>query len=202
MATLAAQIIIKTDTDSFPVTEKVTIDQALFVEIHNEGVNAIDYKFENSGNTGRIKRGDTIPFNSTSDTLTDIVEITFYAPAKVNVSWTDGTPGGGGGGGGLATAANQVIIQNYLNGTTASVLSGQTDNTSLVEVTAAGVQNTDVALSKTLLFDGDGGELDGVSVPNGFIATYTGTLRNQVSSISFQVPTGGNQRVLIAYTKV
>jgi hypothetical protein len=201
MAKFAAQVLIKTSQDTFPVTEPVVITQALFVEIENEGVNAVDYEFVGSGETGRIKRGNKLPFNSTSDTFADTVEITFYAPAKVNVSWTDGTPGGGGGGG-LATSANQVIIQNYLNGTTPSVLSGQIEDTELVEVVALGVQVTDVALSLTILFDGEDGKLDGVTVPDGFIATYTGTLRNQVASIAYVVPTVGNKRVLIAYTKI
>jgi hypothetical protein len=66
--------------------------------------------------------------------------------------------------------------------------------------------STDVCLSCAIYFEGYGGTLNGVTVKNGFVATYAGTLKNQISPIGFTVPTSpdsaGNQRVLVGYMKI
>lgn len=202
MATIASKILIKTNVDTFPITENVVIPSALFVRINNQGVNAIDYLFVTSTDKGRIKRGTIVDFNSTSDAIDDTIEVTFYAPATVTISWTDGVPTGGTGGGD-ATAANQVIVQNYLNGTTPSTLSGQEDTPLVIEDIVPGTRATLKALAYSVKFYGTGGELNGVAVESGYIADFGTNDRNEVKGILYTVPTAadfqGFQRVVITY---
>lgn len=190
----------KTGSDTFPVVETVNLSNAIAVQIVVSGNNAVDYLFVNSGNSGRLTNKDVFQV-SNSDSITDQIDLTFNAPATVEVIWTDGISGSAAGG---ATAANQLIIIDFLNGTTTSVLSGNVEQTSLIEYLASGF--TDNCLSCSILFEGTGGFLDGVAVEDGFVASFSGTLRNEILAISFDVPTApgisGNQRVLVSYTKI
>jgi hypothetical protein len=63
--------------------------------------------------------------------------------------------------------------------------------------TIAGVQ------SVSLAFDGKDGTLDGVTVPDKYIASYgPNGLTDTVGSIAYTMPTNKGQRVLISYVKV
>lgn len=200
MSQLNSKRISKTTNDTFPVIDTIKLVDAISLQLNLSGSNAIDYKFTNSGTTGRLTKENPQFQAANSDSINDVIQFTFYGASSVEAIWSKGNSAGAG----SATAANQVIIIDYLNGTNPSVLSGNIENGSLVEYLID--NSTDVCLSCTLLFEGDSGELDGVVVQNGFIATYTGTLRNQIGAIPFKVPTApnvyGNQRVLVAYTKL
>lgn len=194
--------IIKTNADSFPSTSNVDLKDAISVNISVTGANSVAYKFTNTGETGIIEPGKNYIVNTAnSDSITDKIVFTFNGAATVLVEWIDGISGSAAGG---ATAANQVIMINYLNGTTPSVLSGNSETPSIIEYLANGM--TDTCLSCSILFEGSNGKLNGVTVKNGFIASFSGTFRNQVIGISFDVPTiadaYGNKRVLVTYTKI
>lgn len=80
-----------------------------------------------------------------------------------------------------------------------SLLVGVLRTPSLVEVITDGSTQSGVQ-SFNILFDGDGGTFNGISVPTGFKASYTVEKdRDTLDSISFTVPTSGSQRVLIGY---
>lgn len=199
---LRSALITKTNADSFPTTQIVDLKDAIAVTLSVTGANSVGYKFNNSGETGIIQPGNNYIVNTAnSDSITDKITFTFNGAATVLVEWVDGVSGSAAGG---ATAANQVTIINYLNGTETSLLSGNLEQPSLVEHLVNG--STDNCLSCSILFEGSGGKLNGVTVKNGFIASYSGTFKNQVSTIAFEVPTTpdafGNQRVLVSYTKI
>ena len=193
----------KTRSTIFPAVETINIISAVSIILTCSGNNAVNFEFKNLGELGQIEPGETKTFVSNGDPITDDIELTFNGAAEIEASFATGVgtvPVGG-----SATAANQLIIISYLNGTTTSVFSGNSETPELVEVTAAGIQNTDIALSLGIIFQGTGGKLNGVTVPNTFIAEYSGTMRNEIAAITFEVPTVpdslGNQRVLISYMK-
>lgn len=194
--------IEKTNADNFPATVTVDLKDCISMSIKVTGANAVKYKFINTGTTGTIEPDNTVIVQvANSDGITDKIDFTFLGASFVLVDWTDGISGSTSGN---ATAANQVLTNNYLNGTTTSVLSGNLENTSLVEYLAN--NSTDVCLACSIYFEGSGGELNGVAVPDKFIVSYSGTMRNQVQAIAFKVPTvpnaAGNKRVLVGYTKI
>jgi len=193
----------KTRANSFPVIETLNLISAISVIVNCTGDNSVNFEFKNLGEFGVIEPGETKTFIANGDPITDDIDFTFNGAADIEISFATGAgtvPVGG-----SATAANQLIIISYLNGTTTSVFSGNTETPQLAEVTAAGVQNTDVALSLGIIFQGTGGKLAGITVPDKFIAEYSGTMRNEIREINFEVPTApdslGNQRVLISYMK-
>lgn len=188
----------------FPQVNTIPVTSAVSIMLSCIGDNAVDYRFINTGETGRIESKEVKNFIANGDPITDSIEFTFNGSAEIELTYATGTgtipPGGG------ATAANQLIVISYLNGTTTSVFSGNDDSINVVEVTAAGAQATDVALAVSLFFQGEDGTLDGVTVPDKYVANFSGTMRNEVSSIPFTVPTSpdgdGNQRVIITYSKI
>jgi len=181
----------------FPVVESVVLASASSCTISCTGDNSVNYLFVVSGETGTIEPNEQREFTANIDPISDTIQFTFNAPSNIEVSYSTGT-GGGGGGGGTATDTNQVIIINILNGNTEAI--------ELFEETTAGAKTTDVCLSCSLVFQGTGGTIDGITVANGFTVSYSGTERNQVASIGYTVPTApdglGQQRVLISYTKL
>ena len=106
-----------------------------------------------------------------------------------------------GGGGGCCAE-----IVGILDGTDPSILSGQNDVIDFQEITSSGLKLIDTSLSFSILFEGSGGELNGIVVQDGFSISYSGTFRNQLSFLSFEVPNvpdfEGFQRVLIGYSKI
>jgi len=182
---------------TFPVIENVVIVSASSIQISCAGGNGVNYLFVSSGDSGVIEPGETKEFFANIDPINDTIQFTFIGESNIEISYSTGI-GGGGGGGGDATAANQVIIINILN--------GNTETLELFEETTAGAKTTDVCLSSSIVFQGTGGTLSGITVANGFTVSYAGTERNQIASIGYSVPTTpdflGQQRVLISYTKL
>ena len=202
MATAADKIVKKTSLDTFPDTESIILPLAIFVEIQNSkfSPNSVSISLVDSGDTVVIAPGEKKPFNATSNAILGEFIITFFGPAEVDINYTDGdsaVPAGG------ATAANQVIIIDILDGDTTSVFSGNSETTSLVEHVLNG--STDICISFSIKFYGTGGSLDGVTVESGFTASYSASSRNELSAIAFVRPTApdflGFQRVVISYTK-
>jgi hypothetical protein len=201
-AKLNSARIDKTNANSYPVTETVDIKDCISLSIKVSGANSVSYKFIQTGNTGIIEPNSTIIVQfANSDAITDKIDFTFNGASNVLVDWTTGIAGSSSG---SATAANQVILLNYVNGSATSVLSGNFEITDFIEYLAD--NSTDVCLGCSIYFEGSGGELKGVTVPDKFIVSYSGTMRNQVNAIAFKVPTipnaAGNQRVLVGYTKL
>jgi hypothetical protein len=188
--------INKTRANSFPQTQNVTITSATSLKLTCTGDNGVSYVFQNSGDTGTIEPKESIEFFTNIDPVTDVIELTFIGASNIEVSYATGT--GGGGGGGDATASNQVIIIN--------ILSGNIETLEFFQNTTAGTFATDTALSMSIVFNGGGGALNGITVENGFSVSYSGTERNQIEPINYTVPTtpnfNGFQRVLISYTKL
>lgn len=182
---------------SFPVIENVVITSASSLIISCTGDNSVNYLFVSTGDSGVIDSKEQKEFITNEDPITDTIQFTFNAPSNIEVSYSTGT-GGGGGGGGTATDTNQVIIINILNGNLETI--------SLFEETTVGVKNTDTCLALSMVFQGTNGVLDGIIVANGFTISYSGTERNEIRPISYEVPTIpdglGQQRVLISYTKI
>ena len=188
--------INKTRANSFPQTQNVTITSATSLKLTCTGDNGVSYVFQNSGDSGTIEPKESIEFFTNIDPVTDVIELTFSGASNIEVSYSTGT--GGGGGGGDATASNQVIIIN--------ILSGNIETIDFFQNTTAGTFATDTALSMSIVFNGGGGALNGITVENGFSISYSGTERNQIEPINYTVPTtpnfNGFQRVLISYTKL
>jgi len=209
MSVVNNEPISKTTLNTFPVTENFTLPKSIFVELCNNesSPNSVDFLLVDSAETVRLAPGQSKEFNATSNAIEGDIDITFYGPASININYTDGDQAAPPPSAGDATAANQVILQNYINGTTPSTLSGQTDTTSVVEDAVAGTRSTDTALAYSIKFYGTGGEIDGNPVENGYIADFGTNNRNQVSGIPYTVPTGadpttGFQKVLITYIKI
>ena len=208
MAIAANKTFRKISTDSFPVTESIVLPLSIFVDIQNNefSPNSVSVLLVDTSDTVTIAPGQEKTFNATSNALEGELQITFFGPATVDVNYTDGDQAAPPPSAGDATAANQVILQNYLNGTTPSTLSGQEDTPTLFEETTVGAKTTDLALAFSIKFEGTGGTLDGVTVKNGYIAEYSTNGRNQVKSIPYTVPTvadfEGFKRVLITYVKI
>ncbi len=166
--------IVKNRSSTFPITESATITSATSLTITCTGSNQVQYLFVGTGEIGTIEPGEKKVFFTNIDPVTEQIDFTFFGAAGIEINYATGT-GGGGGGGGDATAANQVIQINILNGNTETI--------QFVEDTTAGPKNTDICTSCSLIFQGTGGTLSGITVPDGFIVTYTATLRNEVASI-------------------
>ena len=188
MATLKNSQFEKLRNDTYPATESVVLDNCISLAVKCTGESAVKYEFDASGETGEIQPdGKPVLLVSNSDGVSDTIEFTFTNPATIEVTWSDGASSTGGG------SVDDIL----------AVITGNTETPELVEDTNSGGSGvTDVALSVALYFDGDGGTLEGVAVPDGFIAEYSGTFRNQVDELDYEVPIGGNGRVLIAYTKI
>lgn len=71
----------------------------------------------------------------------------------------------------------------------------------LIEVTIDGSTLAGVQ-SVSLLFDGNGGSIDGINVANRYVAEFSPNNNNDtVGSIPYTVPTAGAGRILISYVK-
>ena len=91
----------------------------------------------------------------------------------------------------LATQAKQDDVIAELTGSQRTI--------NAVEVTTAGSTTAGVQ-SVSLLFDGNGGTLNGVSVPNRYFAGYSPNgINDTVNSISYTPPTTGSGRIIITY---
>jgi hypothetical protein len=189
--------------DTFPAAESIVVDSAVSIVLQCTSANAVQFNFANLGTSGVIEPNEVKTIVSNGDPVTDTIELTFTGASEIETSWAVGA--GSVPAGGSATAANQLIIISYLNGTTTSVFSGNNETISLVEDTVAGTRNTDIALSMSIRFYGSGGALNGVTVPDGYEANFSGTMRNEIASIPYTVPTSpdfnGFQKVTIAYSK-
>tara|TARA_B100000287_G_scaffold19324_1_gene19380 strand:- start:390 stop:983 length:594 start_codon:yes stop_codon:yes gene_type:complete len=197
MGTLNNQEVNKTRADTFPVSETVNLVSATSISMKCGGSNAVDYTFTSSGDNGRIEPGETIDFYTNGDPVTDTITLTYTGASNIEIAYSTGVASGGGGGGG-ATAANQVIIINILN--------GNVETLEFFEQVVAGAHTTDQCLSCSITFNGTGGTLNSINVPDGFTVAYSGTERNEVGTIGYTTPTApdfnGFQRVLISYTKL
>ena len=92
---------------------------------------------------------------------------------------------------GLATQSKQDDI--------ITELTGSQRNISTVEATTAGSTTAGVQ-SVSLLFDGNGGTLNGVSVPNKYFAGFSPNGTNDtVNAISYTPPTTSGGRIIITY---
>lgn len=204
-ATIFNKTVFKSRNNTFPIVENVAFASLISLQISCSGENSVQYEIISSGVLGVILPGETKELFANSDAITDSLNLTFNGSATVNLTGVIGV-GSGGGGGGDATAANQVIEIDILNGTTPSVFSGQEDTPSVVEVTAAGAQITDNALACSLKFYGTGGTINGVIVESGYTVDFGTNERNEVKGIAYTVPTSpdfqGFQRVLITYVKI
>ncbi len=83
-----------------------------------------------------------------------------------------------------------------------AVLSGAQRTINTVESLAAG--NTPAGVqSVSIYFDGSGGTLDGMAVPDGYSEGWSPNKGDDtVSGIPYTPPTGGNLRVVISYVNV
>jgi hypothetical protein len=193
----------KTRGSVFPVIESLTITSAVSIIVNCTGANAVNFEFTNLGETGTIEPGETKTFISNGDPITDVIDFTFNGAAEIEVSYATGA--GSVPAGGSASAANQLIIISFLDGTTTSVFSGNSETISVVEETTVGAKTTDVALSMSIRFFGAGGTINSILVPDGYMANWSGTMRNEISTIGYTVPTSadfnGFQKVTITYSK-
>jgi hypothetical protein len=203
-ATIYNNSVFKSRNNAFPIVENVAFASLISLQISCSGENSVQYEIVSSGVFGVILPGETKELFANSDSITDSLNLTFNGSATVNLTGVIGVGSGGMVGG--ATAANQVIEINILNGTTPSVFSGQEDTPSVVEVTAAGAQITDKALACSLKFYGTGGTINGVIVESGYTVDFGTNERNEVKGIAYTVPTSpdfqGFKRVLITYVKI
>jgi hypothetical protein len=96
---------------------------------------------------------------------------------------------GGVGGDDLATEPKQDDIIAELTGSQRVI--------SAVEITTAGVTTAGLQ-SVSLLFDGNGGTLNGVSVPNRYMASFSPNgINDTLDSVSYTPPTTGAGRIII-----
>lgn len=117
-----------------------------------------------------------------SNTATNATELTLLAiKAKTDqltfISNKLRTTGEDGGGSGVGSKRTINTVESSVNGST-----------------------VDNVQSMSIYFDGKNGTLDGVTVPDGYIANFApngGT--DTISSISYTVPTNKGQRVVITY---
>ena len=114
-----------------------------------------------------------------------------------NILWSDFTLDG-------VPFASLQDFEDWKNENTGDGAGGSTPfagpvSPNLIEALVDGSTIGGVYKSMALLFRGNGGSLDGVSVPNNFSASYNaegGTL----DPIAYTVPTGGNQKIIISFT--
>lgn len=101
-----------------------------------------------------------------------------------------------GGGGGGTGDASEATLQNI-----GTILTGSERPVDVVEALADG--NTDAGVqSLSILFDGDGGTIDGVSVDDGFNVSFSPNKgADTVGAIPFTVPTSGGSRIVISYVR-
>lgn len=97
-------------------------------------------------------------------------------------------------GGGSGTAAIVALLTSI-----DASLAGAKRPLEFIEVLASGNTPDDVQ-NMVIFFDGTGGTLNGVSVPDGFSHAFAPQKgADTVAAEPFTVPTAGNQRVLIGY---
>jgi len=76
-------------------------------------------------------------------------------------------------------------------------LTGSQRDIDVQEVTTSGSTNAGLQ-SVSFLFEGNGGTLDGVSVPNKYFGSFSPNgINDTLSSISYTPPTTGNRRIII-----
>ncbi len=97
-------------------------------------------------------------------------------------------------GGGSGTAAIVALLT-----TINASLAGSKRPLEFIEALAGGSTPDDVQ-NVSIFFDGTGGTLNGVSVPDGFSQAFAPQKgADTVAAEAFTVPTGGNLRVIIGY---
>lgn len=109
------------------------------------------------------------------------------------------------------SGASEVTLQVLVDQTdqlenllTQSNLNTESNNYTwdLQEVTVDGQTDTTDVVSVLLTLDGDGGSINGISLPSGTKVGVSNEERGDIiTAINYTVPTSGNQRVLISYTK-
>lgn len=97
MGTLKNEEVSKTRSDTFPVTENISIVSATSLSMNCRGSNAVEYKFVASADLGTLSPGETVEFLTNSDPITDTITLTFNAPANVEIAYSVGVGSGGGG---------------------------------------------------------------------------------------------------------
>jgi hypothetical protein len=169
------------DSSDFPNEETVVLSSVISVNICCRGANAVKYEVLSSGDKGEILPGESRSLVCNSEALLDSIKFIFEAPSGIEVF---------------------AVVGDSSNG----VSTGNEETPSFVEITEAGVQQADKAQSYTMEFNGTGGKVSGVVVPDKFVLSYTATLRNEVLGIEFEVPTEADsnefKRVLITYLKL
>lgn len=98
---------------------------------------------------------------------------------------------------------SQVLLNNLISAVNAveTTLTGTERPIDVVESTTSGVTDSNVQ-SVSILFRGNGGTLNGVSVNNNFSFSFTPNKgEDTVGSIPYTVPTTGQQRVIISYVR-
>lgn len=201
-ATLKSVNIVKDRSTVFPNTTAVALVSVVSVIVSCSGENSVSFKFAASGTSGTIMPGETKVLFANVDPLTDTINFTFNGASNIEVISVIGV------GGGSTTVLLQDII-DILTGVDVSLLSGKFDTITFQEFLIPAITIfTELCLSVTLVFEGTGGKLGTglVTVPDGFVASYSGTFRNQLTAIPFRVPTIanflGNKRVLVMYSKI
>jgi|GEM_PF-4615361 len=103
--------------------------------------------------------------------------------------------GGGGGGGAVELLLTQILAK----------LTGAKRPIELIEAVASG-NTPDNVQNVSIFFDGNGGTLNGVSVPNGYVQSFAPNKGDDtVEAQAFTVPSsnpGGTPRVLIGYVEL
>lgn len=97
----------------------------------------------------------------------------------------------------------QVLLTNLISAVNEveTTLTGSERLIDVVESTTSGVTDPNVQ-SVSLLFRGNGGSINGVSVSNNFSFSFTPNKgEDTVGSIIYTVPTTGQQRVIISYVR-
>jgi hypothetical protein len=182
MATTFSSYVYSFGTDTeFPKEITVPFTSVLCANISCSGANSVKYKVVSDGSKSEISPGENKIINSEGTAINDSIEFTFSRPSSIEIVVVKG--------------------QSLQDG-----FSGNVESTSFVEIIDPGEQTVDNSLSYTLEFNGSGGKVSGVEVPDKFILSYSATFRNEVSGITFEVPTAedsnGYKRVLIAYSKL
>lgn len=72
---------------------------------------------------------------------------------------------------------------------------------SLEEKTTAGSTDTENVQAIEIILDGNGGSIDGVTLPSGTSAKLSNDTGGTVKSINYTIPTDGNTRVVLIYSK-
>ena len=98
----------------------------------------------------------------------------------------------------VAAGASSAAIVALLTSIDAA-LAGSKRPLEFIEALADG-NTPDNVQNMSIFFDGPGGTLDGVSVPDGYSQSFAPDKgADTVAQVAFTVPTSGNARVLIGY---